>query len=205
MPKPKDRGSRPVAKAGPPAGFQWPQDVLFTPYNIWDPRITREEKKAFALDEALDQARPPPYGKATRSALVRPQPIADPGHPAHGQCGLFAQAELQPHTLVLQYCGVVQKEENESKTSHYVLAFANGLSIDSEQVGNEARFINDFRNTGRQPNVRFDVVRSPRGRPVGMGVFVLSRPVPKGAELLVTYGKGYWQDSPHDGGEANGE
>eukprot|EP00668_Euglena_longa_P003214 GGOE01003761.1.p2 GENE.GGOE01003761.1~~GGOE01003761.1.p2 ORF type:complete len:155 (-),score=9.79 GGOE01003761.1:964-1398(-) len=124
MPKPKVPCTRPAAKPVPSTTFQWPDDVLFTPFNIWDQRITREEKKHFALDEALDQVHPPPYSKTTRSPLVRPQPISDPNHPAYGQCGLFAQVDLPPHTLVLQYCGLVRAEAYESKASHYVLTGA---------------------------------------------------------------------------------
>ena len=40
--------------------------------------------------------------------------------------------------------------------SEYVACLAPGLMCDAERHGNEARFINDFHGTGKNPNVRFE-------------------------------------------------
>ena len=54
-------------------------------------------------------------------------------------------------------------------------------------MGNEGRFLNDFRGIRNRPNVEF------RERwQYHMGVFTLSESVDKGDELVVTYGKGFW-------------
>lgn len=47
-------------------------------------------------------------------------------------------------------------DENVSQTSDYVLRLGDGVSVDAEKMGNEARFLNDFRNTGKKPNVQFE-------------------------------------------------
>jgi hypothetical protein len=61
-----------------------------------------------------------------------------------------------------------------------------------EQVaGNEARFVNDFRGVADRPNCVFNTFVDQWGR-LQMGVFVGNRPVGKGEELLVSYGKGFW-------------
>lgn len=122
---------------------------------------------------------------------VRIRPIDDKSHPAHGQRGLFARAALKPGSHVIDYVGVIRDSSSESKTSDYILAFTEDLSIDAEERGNEARFINDFRGTGGQQNVRFDLYESHGGK--RLGVFVMSKPIRKGEELLVTYGRGFWK------------
>lgn len=75
--------------------------------------------------------------------------ITDPKHPAFGQCGLFAAVNLKPKEWILDYVGHVQMGDKSSQTSDYVLRFDDGLAIDAEKMGNEARFINDFRGTGK--------------------------------------------------------
>lgn len=74
----------------------------------------------------------------------------------------------------------------ESKTSDYILAFAENLSVDAEggktQIvginiivhlgsGNEARFINDFRRTGKKQNVKFETYSSDGGVQIFGGCF----------------------------------
>jgi SET domain-containing protein len=120
--------------------------------------------------------------------------LTDPTHPAFGQCGLFASKKLGAGVRVLDYCGVVSLTEHESKESDYTLAFVEGgdfpLTLDAALKGNEARFINDFRGTGRKANVRFAARVDASGERC-MGVFTL-REVAKHEELLLSYGKGFW-------------
>ena len=61
------------------------------------------------------------------------------------------------------------------------------------QVGNEARFVNDYRNTGRRPNVEFRLRRDRRGE-LRQGVYVAAKAgVAAGEELLINYGKPFWR------------
>ena len=60
-------------------------------------------------------------------------------------------------------------------------------------MGNEARFVNDYRNTGRRPNVEFRLRRDRRGE-LRQGVYVCAKEgVRDGDELLISYGKSYWR------------
>ena len=93
--------------------------------------------------------------------------------------------------------------EHEDRSSDYTLAFveegALRLTLDAARAGNEGRFINDFRGMptaagGRSgANVRFAARVDERGQ-TQMGVYVLPGGVgvAKHAELLLSYGKGYW-------------
>jgi hypothetical protein len=75
------------------------------------------------------------------------------------------------------------------------------LACDANNFGNEARFLNDFRNTGRYPNVEFNTRRDKYGE-LRQGVFVKQKKdskedgfdgVKMHEELLVSYGKSYWR------------
>ena len=93
--------------------------------------------------------------------------------------------------------------EHEDRGSDYTLAFVEEpglrLTLDAARAGNEGRFINDFRGVPVPPgaragaNVRFAARVDERGQ-TQMGVYVLpgGAGLAKHAELLLSYGKGYW-------------
>ena len=67
------------------------------------------------------------------------------------------------------------------------------LALDAKSVGNEARFVNDYRNTGRRANVEFRLRRDRRGE-LRQGVYVAAKAgVAAGEELLINYGKPFWR------------
>jgi len=146
-----------------------------------------------------------PAGRAPKTKLSDvglPQPpkrhkkvsickIADPGHPAYGQHGLFATANLPPRSHILDYRGFCTLCGDESSTSDYTLRMGD-LTVDAAQMGTEARYINDFRGTGApRANAAFEERRDEAGRCV-MGVWAGDRGVRKGEEVLLSYGKGFW-------------
>ncbi|KAH8816179.1 hypothetical protein F5884DRAFT_775271 [Xylogone sp. PMI_703] len=150
-------------------------------------------------------------------SLVRITPISSPTHPACGQCGLFATRDLKPGTFILRYLGEIHPSSNgadESKgmsvevsdvdrhaESDYDLSLDRelGLGIDADKMGNEARFVNDYRGIADKPNVEFKEIWDEVKKERGMGVWVLAegksgkgKGVKKGEELLVSYGRGFW-------------
>ena len=131
-----------------------------------------------------------------KNKMVSIRKIIDSSHPACGQHGLFANRKIAANTHIIDYVGFVEIEANESKTSDYIIHFVDALSCDAEHIGNEARFINDYRNINDQgPNVKFLNYKSDKGRhaTLRLGVFSCSKPIKKGQELLVSYGKGFWK------------
>ena len=107
--------------------------------------------------------------------------------------------------------GAQPRSNNPHADSDYDLWLdrAADVAVDAARAGNEARFINDYRGVPglaqRRPNAEFRVVwDSQRGEKV-MAVFVLPAGkkavgkaltvgVSKGQEILVSYGKGFWQE-----------
>lgn len=66
-------------------------------------------------------------------------------------------------------------------------------------IGNEGRYINDYRGIALRPNVGFqDFTPRISGATVltcevRMGIWVLGKKISKGQELLLSYGKGFWR------------
>jgi hypothetical protein len=165
-----------------------------------------------------------------RPAAVRPRParpcprtfaavVTEAGHPAAGECGLFAAVGMAVGAYVIDYVGAISLGENEDKTSDYVCDFGESecprrltrapvasrhslrsrlsaeseLALDARHVGNEGRFVNDYRNTGRHANVEFRLRRDARGE-MRQGIYVCAKQgVRPGDELLISYGKSYWR------------
>jgi len=141
-------------------------------------------------------------------SLVKITPITIPSHPACGQAGLFAAKDLKPGAFILQYLGVTHAPTGSSSptidphaTSDYDLSLDReyGIGIDADRMGNEARFINDYRGIGTKPNAEFREIWDVKKKERGMGVWVLpegksgkGKGIRKGEEILVSYGRGFW-------------
>ncbi|CAG8778257.1 16739_t:CDS:2, partial [Acaulospora colombiana] len=102
---------------------------------------------------------------------VHIEPITLHGHPANGQGGLFASRKIPPNTFMLFYIGEVHAETRE--TSDYDLSLLKTttddgsivhVGIDAQSMGNEARFINDYRGIKERPNAVFKEVVLVRSR-----------------------------------------
>ncbi|RMZ86464.1 hypothetical protein DV736_g6313, partial [Chaetothyriales sp. CBS 134916] len=158
-------------------------------------------------------------------------PITDPNHPAYRQCGLFTRRGHGPDTFICLYLGLVhdttadaaaaRSDKDVSSPSPHVHSDYDlsldrdlGLAIDAAAMGNEARFINDYRGIADRPNAEFRDVIVVRGKggtkERGVGVFVKTAKkdgkkrqgqkgkkeddvgISKGEEILVSYGRGFW-------------
>ncbi|KAL9096513.1 MAG: hypothetical protein Q9165_001510 [Trypethelium subeluteriae] len=154
------------------------------------------------------------------SSRVRILPIASAAHPAYGQHGLFAAQRLPPGSLIVLYLGVAHWDSESDPESNYDLSLdrgdeagGDGVSVDASKAGNEARFVNDFRDVRSEgPNAEFRDVWVEAGKGVvgkRIGVFVLgagkegkrARGIGNGEEIVVSYGKGFWRERRQEAGE----
>ncbi|KAL0578029.1 hypothetical protein V5O48_003979 [Marasmius crinis-equi] len=113
--------------------------------------------------------------------------ISSDGHPAKGQHGLFASRKIPPKTRILDYIGELHCDDRPN--SDYDLSlhrFQTGESvgIDASTMGNEARFINDYRGIQTKPNAVFMDYRTPGGE-LRMGIWSGNEEIKKGSEILV--------------------
>jgi hypothetical protein len=59
-------------------------------------------------------------------------------------------------------------------------------------MGNEARFVNDYRGIRSKPNAVFVESRTSQGE-LRMSIWSSKDPIQKGDEILVSYGKNWWR------------
>ena len=145
----------------------------------------------------------------TPSTRVKIQPISAPTHPANGQAGLFATQNLKPGAFILAYLGRVHSSDGTSATSDYDLWLDKeaDVAVDAALQGNEARFVNDYRGVGPRANAEFRPVFCERWGEMCVGVWVVgagkkgggkdggrAAGIKKGEEILVSYGKGFWEE-----------
>ncbi len=176
----------------------WPSETVYLTASVYSPQLDAVERDFLGRQERKGTA----SGPSGASSSVRVRRIdAPPDHPARGQYGLFASKHLAPGSIVLDYLGYVHSSRDTDALSNYDLSLdrERGIGIDAACMGNEARFINDYRGIRDAPNVEF-VDRTVHGER-RMSVQVRSagksgqgsKGIARGEELLVNYGKGFWQ------------
>ena len=142
-------------------------------------------------------------------------------HPAAGSHGLFAAHDILPDTFIRPYLGVLHSKKDADFHSTYDLSLCHdprlsstsspdvesqletisidsdtdrtALYLDSRWWGNESRFVNDYRGIAAKPNVEFrSFIQLHQGQDrFQMGLFA-TRPIKRGQELLINYGKSFW-------------
>jgi hypothetical protein len=120
--------------------------------------------------------------------------IGADGHPAKGQHGLFAIRKIPPRSHIIDYVGEVHCDDrprSDYDLSLYRAKEGANVGVDASQMGNEARFINDYRGVAARPNAVFEERRTDTGE-LCMAVWSGSEEIKKGQEILVSYGKGFW-------------
>ncbi|KAF7306625.1 hypothetical protein MIND_00453900 [Mycena indigotica] len=93
------------------------------------------------------------------------QPIKNTSHPAFGQLGLFAAKKIPPKRHIVDYIGEVHCDERPDSDYDLSLYRSNEIAVgvDASRMGNEARFVNDFRGIDDRPNAVFVEYRTSTG------------------------------------------
>eukprot|EP00048_Salpingoeca_helianthica_P007358 m.109474 g.109474 ORF g.109474 m.109474 type:complete len:191 (+) comp14308_c0_seq2:2147-2719(+) len=177
------------------------------PENRWTPAAKsqwEQSKKALAGPAAAS------VGDAKKATMFyNVKKIEEASHPARGQKGMFAAKNIVKGSFVvgmlsapshihrgahkekIEYIGQVVTDEECSATSDYTMRLRPGLAIDGERMANDARYINDYRGIGERASVELREATDRRGLPA-MAVYAL-RDIRRGEEILLNYGKGFWQ------------
>ncbi|KAF1949293.1 hypothetical protein CC80DRAFT_555500 [Byssothecium circinans] len=187
----------------------WPRELVYLHAPRYSKKLNGDATKALVVPNSAPSLRsiyqvPKSQGPYTN---VRITPISNPAHPANGQYGLYAAHNLPPDAFILPYLGYVHGPTDLDEQSDYDLSLdrEQEVGVDASRMGNEARFINDYRGISNSPNAEFRDISVDVGNggvEKRMGVFVLSagksgkraKGIGKGEEILVSYGKGFWSE-----------
>jgi hypothetical protein len=203
-------------KAASIAPRGWPANIVYLPQPLYSKALSKEVLEALHHKPESEQVFPKTNTAGTR---VRISPIKEHNHPAHGQHGLFATQNLAPSSFIICYHGYVHGERDTDHASDYDLCLSRelGVGIDAAKMGNEARFCNDYRGIEQTgPNAEFKELWMDVGKGVTekrMAIFVLpagksgkrAKGIAKGAEILLSYGKGFWRERAGNEGVDNTE
>lgn len=187
----------------------WPENLPYLMTPAYSASLNKTQLEAIrnkTSSSTLQLSEIPRNLKPGPCSFVKITPIVDTRHPAHGQAGLFATRHLPPGSLILPYLGEVHSagaEAHESSDYDLWLDRDADVAIDASRMGNEARFVNDYRGVpdAARPNAEFCEVWDVRRGEKSMAVFVLpagkknhgkGNGIMKGQEILVSYGKGFW-------------
>lgn len=108
---------------------------------------------------------------------------------AVGQFGLFAAKKIPPRTCLLDYLGEVHCDDRP--LSDYDLSLYRNpdgsvsVGVDASVMGNEGRFVNDYRGIRARPNAQFEERRIDRGE-LRMSIWTGGEAIKKGEEILVS-------------------
>lgn len=195
----------------------WPEDVTFIEDLTYSDKVTPDQRAGLSrtTPDSAGWLKVPGNQLQTCCPRVKVQIISNEKHPACGQRGLFAAEDLPPDAYIIAYRGHVHTNamSDTDSRSDYDLSLDRdlGLSVDAARSGNEARFANDYRGIMERPNAEFRdcFIQIPSAKRAGgvrwerrVGIFVLpagkaglrKKGIRKGEEIVVSYGKGYWED-----------
>ncbi|KAJ7655163.1 SET domain protein [Mycena polygramma] len=175
----------------PPKLKSWPPDIRYISTCSYHSSVSQSTRVLLTRGDAASEAAP--TGTTNNGNLVVIRRISEPSHPAFGQVGLYAARKIQAKTRIVDYIGEIHCDERPE--SDYDLSLDRNLNvgIDASKMGNEGRFVNDYRGIPGQdkPNAIFVDIRRPSGE---LGIVIeSSRTIKKGEEILVSYGKAWWQ------------
>lgn len=112
---------------------------------------------------------------------------------SHG-VGVRTRTHLSCGTLVGYYaCHVYRSQKEEDPYSQFIMSPDDGTQVvyDAKDIGNEMRFLNDYRGIAKQNNVcmgeREIIYKWVTARPI-----LTTREILAGEELLLDYGEAYW-------------
>lgn len=183
----------------------WPEGTKYLRAPSYSKKLPKDKLDTILLSKAGSSSNEPVLTTRGPYANVRITQIKDASHPAHGQYGLFATQHLPPNSFILPYLGYVHDQTDLDETSDYDLSLDRelGVGVDASHMGNEARFINDYRGISSGPNAEFRDILVDVGYGIlekRMGIYVLSagksgkkaKGISRGEEILLSYGKGFW-------------
>ena len=126
--------------------------------------------------------------------LIAGTRIAKSSIPGAGQ-GLIATREFRRNQAVADYTGDLVQTTGRTEGGPYFLELTPGLSVDAARTNAaDGRWVNDPRGTKRRPNAHLGPQRGAQGQ---AGRVIADKRIRPGEEVLVRYGRAYWNAHRH--------
>ncbi|KAF8624776.1 hypothetical protein AX15_005666 [Amanita polypyramis BW_CC] len=174
-----------------PTPRHWPDGVQYIDSYCYHASVTAVLRR-FIQDTPSQGPGNQPASSSSLCVTIRF--IPDTSHPARGQHGLFAVRKIPPKSHIIDYMGELHCDDRpESNYDLLLHRFQDGISIgiDARVMGNEARFINDYRGIRNRPNALFVDAKHSNGE-LRMSIWSSNEEIRKGEEIVVSYGKSWW-------------
>ncbi|KAF8168272.1 hypothetical protein B0H34DRAFT_645682 [Crassisporium funariophilum] len=169
----------------------WPQHLPYIDSPHYHSSVSPALRKHL-LGSPIASNLKPPDQKPPKIVIRR---ISSPSHPAYGQFGLFAAQRIPPKTHIIDYIGEIHCDDRPD--SDYDLSLCRledgvCVGVDASIMGNQARFVNDYRRVATKANAVFMDGRLPSGE-LRLSIWSCPVEIRKGEEILVSYGKSWWR------------
>lgn len=168
--------------------------LIYAPVPVFRPgcealaHVQREDLLSYANDPARYEARTQKYGPLLAKHYVTPNYIQWINN--FIGYGAFASEDLPAGTLIGEYTGEIMRKTPTTVWSWKFESFKAPLpkksSITSHKHANELRFINH----SDRPNIKMEYVFHNHQWHL---CYIATKPIQKGEQLLVSYGKKYWK------------
>ncbi|KAF8587294.1 hypothetical protein K439DRAFT_1407632 [Ramaria rubella] len=175
----------------------WPQEVIY----LYTPSYASSLPPSLVSE--IRGSKPSLQTPPCNQVAIRS--ITTKDHPAVNQYGLFATRNIAPNSQICYYLGEVHCETRDSDYDLSLFRSQDGINvgIDASKMGNEGRFVNDYRGVQTKPNVVFKEERTASGE-LRMSIWSASSKIRKGEEILISYGKSWWKARNADSGARHG-
>ncbi|KAK3262191.1 hypothetical protein CYMTET_28938 [Cymbomonas tetramitiformis] len=186
-------------KRGRPPSWPSGTGCFYSSWCVWGnpkSRAERERRRAFP-PRFLDGVEIRPLHAQHPIATMRAMRAAAAGamsDPAKAQYGLYAARSWEAGKRIGVYTGMVRRAQSAVEQWEYIfeehVGGAEGgvyIHVDALRVGNELRFVNDYRNVAPEPNVEFRKELHPDTGELVITAHTLRQVVP-GEEILADYG-----------------
>ena len=147
--------------------LNWPSDIIYS---------NNTEQKDISFKYTLEG--------------VELRKIDDKNHILDGEYGVFSTKNWKTFDIIGCYTGeLVKNIPGKYIARLYCSKNDNYWGLDAEKVGNETRFINDYRNIAKEPNVVYSKTIVNGKRCI---IVITKNDIGVGEEILSDYGKDYW-------------
>uniref|UniRef100_A0A6C0B8E6 SET domain-containing protein n=1 Tax=viral metagenome TaxID=1070528 RepID=A0A6C0B8E6_9ZZZZ len=114
--------------------------------------------------------------------------VLEPPHILAGEKGVFATQSFLIHDVIGEYSGIIKEYNTVESNNLYIFNLIDDVVIDGEISSNELKYVNSYINISNEPNLVSRITYINNEPKV---LYVCSKDINEGEELLIDYGEDY--------------